>query len=115
MFVGVMSACIQLGGKKRSGVFTQTVAFSISIGSLCGPFIVRPFLSDYASRQGTHPALWHFKSYVTQLWILGSYTSFFTISSTFCACLLGFIMKTVSIGCLGFKLYMFLSLLYCLL
>jgi len=62
-----------------------------------------------------HTLHYGISNHMLQLWILGSYTSFFTISSTFCACLLGFMRKTVSIGCLGFKLYMFLSLLYCLL
>ena len=54
IFLGVCSTCIRLGGKKRNGMFLQAVYLGVSIGSVLGPFIARPFLSSIARHQDNH-------------------------------------------------------------
>lgn len=51
---GVCSTCIRLGGKTRNGMFLQSVYLGVSIGSVCGPFIARPFLSTLARHTDNH-------------------------------------------------------------
>jgi len=45
---GVCSTCIRIGGKKRNGMFLQAAYLGVAIGSVCGPFVARPFLSTVA-------------------------------------------------------------------
>lgn len=51
---GVCSTCIRLGGKSRNGMFLQSVYLGVSIGSVLGPFIARPFLSTMAIATDNH-------------------------------------------------------------
>ena len=51
---GVCSTCIRLGGKSRNGMFLQSVYLGVSIGSVLGPFIARPFLSTLARHTDNH-------------------------------------------------------------
>ncbi|XP_067944216.1 sodium-dependent glucose transporter 1A-like isoform X2 [Watersipora subatra] len=52
--IGVCSTCIRLGGKSRNGMFLQSVYLGVSIGSVLGPFIARPFLSTLARHTDNH-------------------------------------------------------------
>ncbi|KAF6031264.1 hypothetical protein EB796_010500 [Bugula neritina] len=57
--IGVTCIAIRLGGRKRNGMYLQAVCLGVSIGSICGPFIARPFLSDSTNSHRVRETTWH--------------------------------------------------------
>jgi len=56
---GVFCISIRLGGRKRNGMYLQAVCLGVSIGSICGPFIARPFLADSTNSHRVKQTTWH--------------------------------------------------------
>ncbi|KAF6031260.1 hypothetical protein EB796_010496 [Bugula neritina] len=57
--IGVFCISIRLGGRKRNGMYLQAVCLGVSIGSICGPFIARPFLADSTNSHRVKQTTWH--------------------------------------------------------
>lgn len=57
--LGVTCIAIRLGGRKRNGMYLQAVCLGVSIGSICGPFIARPFLADSTNSHRVRETTWH--------------------------------------------------------